>query len=278
LGPLDLDLQPGAVLAFIGPNGAGKTTTLNCMVGLSRQDRGSIEIYGRPNRPDRVEWKHSVGYVGEHKGFYQNWTAAANLRFLSRFYPQWNPSRVDDLARRLALPLSKRVGALSSGNRAKLAVVAALGHGPGLLLLDEPFTGLDPVVRSEVIDVLWEYLGDGTTAIMYSTHILSDINRLADELGFLVDGRLILRRAKDQLADSWRRISFRTTTRLGDVPATFDHMVEGEQHRLTSWDFESSLKTIRSHGIADLQLARMSIEEIAVEIMKGHTDVATAQG
>ncbi len=107
------------------------------------------------------------------------------------------------LARRFDLPLDRKVKALSRGNRTKLALVATLGHGPRLLLLDEPTSGLDPVVRSEVLDVLWQVLENTESAIFYSTHVLSEIGRLADELVFLSDGRIVLRAGKDALLDAW---------------------------------------------------------------------------
>ncbi len=198
------------MLALVGPNGAGKTTTLNCMAGLMVPDEGGTEVYGSPVHPTRTEYRREVGYVGEESGFFQRWTAGRNLDFLAKLMPDWS----NDRARRLcgthrATPRYKPVSKLSRGNRTKLALVAALAHGPRLLLLDEPTAGLDPVVRAEVLDVLWEITEDGEHAVLYSTHVLSDINRLADELAFLRDGQIVLRTGRDELSESWRRVSFR---------------------------------------------------------------------
>ena len=209
LGPLDLVLEPGTVLALVGPNGAGKTTTLNCMAGLIVPDEGGAEVYGAPVHPARTEYRKDVGYVGEESGFFQGWTASRNLDVLARLLPGWSRDRANRLVDRLGLPLDKPVKALSRGNQTKLALVAALGHGPRLLLLDEPTAGLDPVVRAEVLDVLWEITEDGEHAVLYSTHVLSDINRLADELVFLRDGQTVLRTGREELGEHWRRISFR---------------------------------------------------------------------
>ncbi len=193
LGPLSLDLEPGMVLGYIGPNGSGKSTTMHCMMGLLRADAGEVTIFGRPNDLNKPEWKHDVGYVGDENPFYENWSCEKNLKFLRQFYPAWSDGLVDDLSHRFELKLDQKVKTLSTGNRVKLACICALAHQPKLLLLDEPTAGLDPVVRAELLDVLFEVLETGERAIFYSTHILSDISRLADDLVFLNEGRFHLR-------------------------------------------------------------------------------------
>jgi ABC-2 type transport system ATP-binding protein len=159
LGPLDLTLDPGTVVGFVGPNGSGKTTTLNCIAGLVVPEAGSVDVFGHPADHRAPAWKADIGVVGEAHGFYRGWTANENLRFLSGFYPGWSNQRAHRLAVRLGLPLDKKVEQLSKGHLAKLAMVAALGHGPRLLLLDEPTSGLDPVVRAEVLLIALIQLG-----------------------------------------------------------------------------------------------------------------------
>ena len=275
LGPLDLQLPSGRVLALVGPNGAGKTTLLNCMIGLCRGDRGQVEIFGERNDPNETRWKHSVGYVGERHGFYQAWTGQANLDFLAGFYPSWSMELCLGLAQQLDLPLDKPVRDLSKGNSAKLALLAALGHGPRLLLLDEPFSSLDPLVRASVHDILWQFLDDGMPAIMYSTHILSDVSRLADEIVFIANGQVQLRTDTSELTDSWRRISFRSPSLIDDVASTFDLRREGEAYWLLSTDGDTTRKSLEGFGITDVEVTRLSLEEIAVEIMRGGNDVAS---
>ena len=275
LGPLDLSIEPGTVVGLVGPNGAGKTTTLNCIAGLVAPDAGGADIFGRFHAPDDATWKRDIGYVGEEHGFYGRWTAERNLRAVGRLQPGWSEPRVRRLIERFELPRATKAADLSKGNRTKLALIAALGHGPRLLLLDEPTSGLDPVVRSEVLEVLWEILEDGEAAILYSTHVLSDISRLADELVFLARGRVLLRSDKDKLEDEWRRISFRLAADDLALEGVVHQQRVGANHQVVSSDQESTLRRLRELGAESLEVSRMSIDEIVVEILKGNRHVET---
>jgi ABC-2 type transport system ATP-binding protein len=278
LGPLNLDLQPGSVLGYVGPNGSGKTTTMHLLTGLIKADRGTAEICGYVQDPDEPVWKADIGYVGEEQVFFEYWSGEKNLEVLSRFYAAWSPQRAADLAKRFEVPLKKPARELSKGNRVKLALIAALAHSPRLLLLDEPTAGLDPVVRSELLDVLFEYMENGETAIFYSTHILSDISRLADELAFLENGQLKLRRAKEDLTDHWCRISFQLTGNNIRLPAIASHKHDGRDHQIVSFDREMTLRYLGVLGAENVEEHRMGIDEIAVQILKGANNVADSQG
>ncbi len=277
LGPLDLTLEPGTVLAVVGPNGAGKTTTLNCMAGLIVPDEGGTEVYGFPVHPTRIEYRRDVGYVGEESGFFLRWTARRNLDVLATLHPGWSHDRARRLAERIALPLDKPVSKLSRGNRTKLALVAALGHGPRLLLLDEPTSGLDPVVRAEVLDVLWEIIEDGEHAVLYSTHVLSDINRLADELVFLRDGEIVLRSGRDELGEHWRRVSFRLQAEKPGLTGVVEHRRVRAEHQVITRDAEATMQQLAELGAEAIEVSRMSVDEIAVQILKEGHHVARSE-
>jgi ABC-2 type transport system ATP-binding protein len=274
LGPLSLDLEPGTVLGYIGPNASGKTTTFHCMTGLVKARSGRIEIFGRENNPQNPEWKLDIGYVGDKHAFFEGWTGERNLRFRSQFYPDWSHAQVTDLARRFKLPLDKKAKDLSSGNRVKLSLISALAHSPRLLLLDEPTVGLDPVVRREVLNTLFEVLEGGERSIFYATHILPDISRLADELVFLNEGKAMLRCPKDELLDKWRRITFRHSGDPGTLDATVEHVIEGNAHQVITADGDNTLRQLQALGVENIEQTRMTIDEIAVEILKGGEHVA----
>lgn len=278
LGPLDLDLAPGRILAYVGVNGAGKTTTLNCLVGLLEPDGGRITVFGRPNDPRDPAWKRDIGFVGDQHVFYERWSAAENLRFIAGFYPAWSDRKAAELAARLRLPLEKRARDLSAGNRVKLSLVAALARTPRLLVLDEPTAGLDPVVRQELLDELMEVIQDEERAVFYSTHVLADIRRLADELAFLDQGRVTLRATPDDLEAAWRRINFRSDREVPAVVAAVHHRREGRDHQVISSDGAATLAHLVEQGVEVGEVNRLSVEEIAVHILRGGSHVETDQG
>ncbi len=277
LGPLNLTLDPGTVVALVGPNGAGKTTTLNCMAGLMVPDEGGTEVFGSPVHPTRTEYRNDVGYVGEESGFFLRWTVGRNLAYLADLLPGWSRDRARHLSERIALPLQKPVSKLSRGNKTKLALVAAMAHRPRLLLLDEPTAGLDPVVRAEVLDVLWEIIEDGEHAVLYSTHVLSDINRLADELVFLRDGQIVQRTGRDELSESWRRISFRLMKEEVELAGVIEHRRVRAEHQVITRDAETTIQQLNELGAEAVEVARMSVDEIAVQILKEGHHVARSE-
>jgi len=276
LGPLNLELEPGTVLGYIGPNGSGKSTTMHCLTGLVKVDSGEMEIFGRKNDPNKPAWKFDIGYVGDVHVFYENWTPEKNLRFLSGFYPDWSLEKERELIRRFNLPMNKKAKELSGGNRVKLSLIAALSHSPKLLILDEPTSGLDPVVRTEVLDVLFEIVESGERSIFYSTHILSDISRLVDELAFLDNGRVILRATKEDLTDTWRKVSFSCKKDIPQLKAVVTVQQEGRDYQVISSNYPETIKQLTQIEAENIRDSRMSVEEIAVYIMKGGRNVAAA--
>jgi len=268
LGPINLDLEPGKVLGYIGPNGSGKSTTMHCLVGLLKADSGRAEIFGRENDPNKVDWKYDIGYVGDKHVFYENWSGKKNLEFISQFYPSWSKKMAEDLIKRFELPVKKKAKEMSTGNRVKLSLIQVLARFPKLLILDEPTAGLDPVVRTELLDILFEVLEDGKRAIFYSTHILTDISRLADELAFIDNGKVKNKTLKDDLTDNWRTISFKLTENNVQFENVVNIEKEGTNFKVVSKDFKSTIHHLNRIGAQNMQETRLGIDEIAVHILK----------
>jgi len=269
LGPINLELKPGTVLGLIGPNGAGKTTLIQCLVGLLQKDSGEIRIFGSTNDPNHTDWKLDIGYVGDIPVFYERWTGRRNLAFLAQFYPDWSDEKAKTLAERFQLPLDKRAKDLSTGNRVKLSLISALAYSPRLLLLDEPTTGIDPVIRAEVLDVLFEELETGERAIFYTTHVLSEISRLADELAFIDEGHIWFRTAKEDLSERWRKITFQLAKKEIHIKSIVSHRQEGNDHQVISSEYQATFDHLRELQAENIRDSRMSIEEIAVQVLKG---------
>jgi ABC-2 type transport system ATP-binding protein len=268
LGPINLELEPGMVMGYIGPNGSGKTTTMHCMVGLVKPNAGDIEIYGKPNDMNKTDWKLDIGYVGDKHVFYENWSGKKNLDFLSQFYPDWDNQFADDLIKRFELPVNKSAKDLSTGNRVKLSLVSTLAHRPKLLILDEPTAGLDPVVRTELLDILFEVVESGERSIFYSTHILSDISRIADELTFINNGQIVQTTPKEDLTEKWRTISFKLQTEKRAFKSTEVVEAEGNSYKIVSNNFEATLDELKNLGAENITETRMSVDEIAIQILK----------
>jgi ABC-2 type transport system ATP-binding protein len=159
---------------------------------------------------------------------------------------------------------------MSAGNRVKLSLVAALAHRPRLALFDEPTAGLDPVVRTEVFDVLCEMMERDDMTVLYSTHIVDDLHRLADELVFLIEGKVGLHEAKDDLVDRWRRIRFLHAEPLSDLDGVMHHERDGRLHELVAPDGDKTAAELATRGVESIALEPLTLEEIAVQIMKGN--------
>lgn len=276
LGPLDLDLEEGRVLGLVGPNGAGKTTTIHMLAGLVRPSAGEISLLGQPMKLNDAGWKRDIGFVSDQPAYYERWSIAKNIRFVSKFYPEWDDDYAANLLKRLQLDPDKRAKDLSRGNRVKLSLLMALAHRPRLCLFDEPTSGLDPLVRLEVLDLLHELMEHGEHAILYSTHILSDLERIADEVAFLLDGQLAVRSRIDELADRWRKLSFVHDGEVQLAAGTL-HQRSGRQHLVITSDYDATKQALDGQGVKVQQESTLSIEEIAVHILQGGVDAAAAR-
>lgn len=199
LGPLDMSVPSGLVTGFVGPNGAGKTTAIKAMLGMIGIDAGSIDVLGAAPgaRHDRI------GVVLDAEALPAEWTAVSAAGNLGRFYPGWDQSLFDELLARLDVPPRVRVKDLSRGQGVKLRLVLALAHRPELLILDEPTSGLDPVARLDVLDVLRDFLVEEGRTILFSTHITSDPERIADHLHIIGAGRTRFAGPLTDLAEQW---------------------------------------------------------------------------
>jgi len=203
LAGVSLRLPPGYIMGVAGPNGSGKTTLIRLILGLTRPDGGTIRLFGDEPADNGAAIRSRVGFVLDRPIPYDYLSVARLGRMVAAFYPTWDEHRFQGLIGEFGLPHRRRASALSRGMRVKLALALALSHDAELLVLDEPTTGLDPVFRRELLARLSRLIADGRTSVLFSTQILSDLERVADFAVFLSHGSLLYSGPKDDLIDRW---------------------------------------------------------------------------
>ena len=203
LDNVSFSLPRGYIGGLIGPNGAGKTTIVKLLLNLVHRDSGEIGVAGMDPARQEVAVKQRLGFVHEVPSYYDHLSLDAIGAIVGRFYPAWDAARYASLLRAFDLPARQRFGFLSRGMRTKGALALALAHRAELLVLDEPTAGLDPVFRRSLIEQLAEYVSDGRASVLLSTHITSDLERIADFITFVRAGRLVLSATRDELARRW---------------------------------------------------------------------------
>lgn len=265
---MNLSVEAGCALGLVGANGAGKTTLFRSLMGTVRNDSGDFLLNNRQAMFANGQWKQHIGYVGDYSPFFDTWTGHKNLATLANYYPDWSQQKATEYARRLNLDLHKKVKDYSTGNRTKLAIVCALCHDPDLLLLDEPTNGLDPVARDVFMDLLHEQLESGEKALLYATHHISEIDNLADRLVFLSAGQIIKDVIKEDLLQTWKRITFRSENVPSDIPHVVSQRGEHPYQELISDQGNETEQYLQQNGISNLESSHLSIEKIAIEILK----------
>ncbi len=210
-----------------------------------------------------------MGFVLNDKGFFERLTVAENIKFLSSFYLNWDRSLCNDLMDKLSLDPQKKVKHLSTGDLGKLALIAAISHHPKLLIMDEPTAGLDPVARETFVSIILDYLSSGDRSVFMTSHILSDIAAIADDIAFIDKGQIVSKHPKDEILGSWQKISFRSHFIELDLPGTIKRQREGHVHLVTTMDAERTLSSLREINAEILSCNRLNLDEITVCILKG---------
>ncbi len=201
LDNLNLTLPSGCVMGLVGENGAGKSTTIKLILNMLRRDAGRVSVFGMDNLTDDRRIKEEVGVVLDDVGFPACLTPRQIGNVLRRTYRSWNDGAYARLLERFRLPTEQAFGTFSRGMKMKLGIAAALAHEPRLLLLDEATSGLDPVVRDEIVTLFGEFTRDENHAVLISSHIVSDLEKICDYVAFLHKGKLLLCEEKDTLLE-----------------------------------------------------------------------------
>lgn len=200
LDKLSFSLPYGAILGFVGENGAGKTTTIGCILNTVKKDSGIVKLFGREMQDNDTDIREKIGVVYDGDNFPGFWTAKQLSEVMSGIYTQWDNALFQKYLEDFHLSPKQKIKDYSKGMTMKLAIAAALSHHPQLLILDEATSGLDPVMRDEMLDVFLEFVQEETHSILLSSHITSDLEKVADYITFIHNGKLIMTVSKNDLA------------------------------------------------------------------------------
>lgn len=267
LDDLNLILPGGSIMGLIGENGAGKSTTIKCILNLIHRDGGSITVLGRDNIKDDRAIKEDVGVVLDESTFHDTLTAQNVDRILSKVYQKWDTELFLSYLNKFDLPKNLFLKEFSRGMKMKLSIAAALAHHPRLLILDEATSGLDPVVRAEILDEFLSFIRDEDHSILISSHITSDLEKVADYVAFLHSGKLILTGPKDELLDTYGRL----ICGRADLETVDPAFLAGT--RVGQFGCEALVKDRRAFArrYPRLTVDPVSLEEIMVLMIKGES-------
>jgi len=213
---VDLAVNEGEIFGFIGPNGEGKSTTIRTLLGLIKKSGGSASIFGMDCEKDKVKILAEVGYLPGEVFYYDKMRAIDLLRYSASFYKKDCTKRIQELADALALDLNKKIEDMSLGNKKKVGIVQGLLHSPRLIILDEPTSGLDPLMQRTFFDLIQRENERGAT-VLFSSHILGEVQRICDRVAIIKDGRIVdLRRIDEMRKSSYKKVSITTESPLID--------------------------------------------------------------
>lgn len=200
-------LPEGAIMGLVGENGAGKTTLIRLLLGMTKRESGSVHVLGCPDLRAEPGAREEIGVVMDEVNLPPVMKAPEIGRMLGMIYRSWDKSRFEELLSGFRIPADRKFSELSRGNKMKLGIACALSHRPRLLVLDEATSGLDPVVRDELLDILLDFTRDESHAILMSSHIVSDLEKACDYIAFLHEGKLLLAEEKDRLMEDYGKLS-----------------------------------------------------------------------
>ena len=267
---LDWEIPAGAIVGLLGVNGSGKSTLIQCMLGLLRLDAGEISIAGHDvwDLPDEV--KARVGYVNQQPKLFPWMQGRQLLKHIGSFYPNWNGGLLEDLAKRWKIPLEQNFGSLSPGQQHKLAILTALGNDPDLLILDEPVSNLDPIARREFLRSLLDHSRDEHRTILFSTHITSDLERVASHVAILVDGKIGWFDELDNLKDRVKRWRIRCERELPqdlELDGAVRVQVNGQTATaVMTGTSEATVAEARQRLGVDISVEDLNLEDIFMEL------------
>ena len=265
LDNVTFSLPYGAIGGFVGENGAGKTTTIGCILNTIKKDRGTVTLFGKEMSDADTELREKIGVVYDGDNFPAYWTAKQLSKVMAGLYAQWDNALFQKYLEAFCLPAKQKLKNYSRGMTMKLAIAAALAHHPQLLILDEATSGLDPVMRDEMLDVFLEFVQEEDHSILLSSHITSDLEKVADYITFIHNGRLIMTVSKNDLVYNYAVMRCRESQFLALDPSD----ILAYRKRDFQIDVLVSDGKAAQRKYRDIVIDHVSVDEIMLLLVKG---------
>lgn len=260
---ISFNLPKGYIMGFIGANGAGKTTTIKLILNMIKRDSGEIKVFGLDNIREEERIKEQIGVVFDECYYLEDWTLNDVEKAVSMFYKNWNSSIYEKYLKEFNLARDKKVKDLSRGMRMKLMIAVAFSHEAKLLILDEPTSGLDPVARDEFLDILRDYIEDEEKSVIFSSHITFDIEKIADYITYINNGKIIFTGEKDEFLEKYCII------KGGKEDITESQKKEIIGLRMHSTGFEGLIELKKAVGFSSkVIIEKASLDEIMIYMNK----------
>ncbi|WP_061579886.1 ABC transporter ATP-binding protein [Saccharococcus caldoxylosilyticus] len=264
LEQLTFSLKEGCITGFIGVNGSGKTTTIKTILGLYPKDDGSIKFFGKEIEKNEYEIKNRIGVVLDEGYFYEEMTLKEMKSIIAPAYTNWDESVFLNYINRFNLKLDQKIATLSKGMRMKFAITLALSHHADLLIMDEPTSGLDPLIRNELMEILLDFMEEEGKSVFFSTHITSDLEKVADMLILIDNGKIVFNESKDELLERHALIK-------GDNSLINEHSTKlFLRLRQTPFGFEGITNKVDQvcEQMKDIIIERPTIEDVMLAYVK----------
>jgi ABC-2 type transport system ATP-binding protein len=261
---ISIELPKGYILGYIGQNGAGKTTTIKLIMEQLKADRGDIKIFGTRYREDPKVYMEQIGYIADECYFPSIFNLKDVMNTLKDFYSTFDENLFRDYIKKWDLPLNQRIKNFSKGMKVKAMLAGVLSRNTKILIMDEPTGGLDPIVRSEILEILQEYISDGEKSVMFSTHIMSDLEKVADYIFFINSGKKVFFETKEDLIEKYSLIK----GGLGDLDKTLEAKLIGCTKTKMGFVGLILAKDTKNLG-GNFLIERPSLEEILLYYING---------
>jgi len=265
LKEVSFSVPKGAIMGFVGENGSGKSTTINCILNVLIKDCGSIKLFGEEVGEDTIHTRDDIGVVFDTNAFAGYLTPKNIATAMKPIYTNWNDALFISYLEKLKLPFKKKISTFSRGMTMKLGLAVALAHQPKLLILDEATGGLDPIVRDEVLDIFLDFVQDENHSILVSSHITSDLEKIADYITFIHDGSIIFSEAKDNLLYNYGMMRCKAA-QFAQIDKTDFIAYRKHDYQI---DVLVSDKQSAAQKYRDVVIDNVSVEEIMLMLVKG---------